>query len=123
MNQVDYLVASEKFACQIAGTESAALKHLAELAPVAVITLGERGLIWRRGNEQGALPAFPVLALDTTGAGDAFHGAFAAGVAAKMQWSELLTYASVAGSLCCAKIGARHGLPNLQEHQALFLRR
>jgi sulfofructose kinase len=85
-----------------------------------VITLGEQGLIWRRGNEQGRLSAYPVLAIDTTGAGDAFHGAFAAALAVGMDWQPLLRYASAAGALCCMQMGARLGLPDKQEHAALF---
>lgn len=120
MSRVEYLVCSEKFAVQYAGDERKALSQLAELAPIVVITLGERGLIWQRGNEQGALPAYPISAIDTTGAGDAFHGAFAAGLAAGMDWRSLLRYASAAGALCCTQMGARLGLPNREEHDLLF---
>lgn len=120
MNRIDYLVCSEKFAIQYAGDEHKALSRLAELAPAVVITLGERGLIWQRGNDQGALPAYPVTAIDTTGAGDAFHGAFAAALAAGLEWQTLLRYSSAAGSLCCTKMGARLGLPSRHEHARLF---
>lgn len=120
MNRVDYMVCSEKFALQYAGDERTALSRLAELAPAVVITLGERGLIWQRGNEQGALPAYPVAAVDTTGAGDAFHGAFAAALAAGMDWQTLLRYASAAGALCCTQMGARLGLPGREDHVLLF---
>jgi sulfofructose kinase len=120
MSRVDYLVCSEKFASQYAGDERQALSRLAELAPVVVITLGERGLIWQRGHEQGALPAYPVSAVDTTGAGDAFHGAFAAALAAGLEWQSLLRYASAAGALCCTQMGARLGLPDRKEHAQLF---
>lgn len=120
MSCVDYLVCSEKFAGQYAGDERKALSRLAELAPVVVITLGERGLIWQRGNEQGALPAYPITAIDTTGAGDAFHGAFAAALATGLEWQSLLRYASAAGALCCMQMGARLGLPSREEHALLF---
>jgi len=120
MENVNYLVCSEKFARQFAGDEETALARLAEFSPAVVITLGEKGLIWRRGQESGALAAFPINAIDTTGAGDAFHGAFAAAVSAGMNWPEVLRYASAAGSLCCTKIGARSGLPTQEEHRALF---
>lgn len=120
MNRVDYLVCSEKFANQYAGDERNALSRLAALAPVVVITLGERGLIWQRGNQQGALPAYPMTALDTTGAGDAFHGAFCAALAAGMDWQSQLRYASAAGALCCMQMSARLGLPGLEEHARLF---
>lgn len=115
LSKVDYLVASEKFACQYAGNVHTALRQLAELNPVVVITLGERGLIWKRGLESGSLPAPPIEAIDTTGAGDAFHGGFAAGLALSLSWQELLRYASAAGGYCCTKTGARPGLPTHEQ--------
>ena len=120
MDKVDYLVCSEKFALQYAGDVKIALEKLAALSANVVITLGEHGLIWRRGYETGQFPAPPVSAIDTTGAGDAYHGAFAAAVAANMGWSEVLRYASAAGALCCTKMGARPGLPYEQELKALL---
>ena len=120
MNEVDYLVCSEKFAVQFAGDEVTALSRLAQVSKVVVITLGERGLIWQRGQDAGNLPAFKINAIDTTGAGDAFHGAFAAAVASNLNWFQILRFASAAGALCCTKIGARTGLPSKLEHQALF---
>ncbi|PKD38115.1 carbohydrate kinase [Methylomonas sp. EFPC1] len=120
MTNVDYLVCSEKFALQYASDENLALSKLAQIAPVVVITLGERGLIWQRGQERGSLNAPPIVAIDTTGAGDAFHGAFAAGLAKGLSWAELLRYASVAGAFCCTEMGARPGLPSFSEHQELL---
>lgn len=120
MSRVDYLVCSEKFASQYAGNERKALNQLAELAPAVVITLGEKGLIWQCGNEQGAVPVYPIAAIDTTGAGDAFHGAFAAALAVSMDWQTLLRYASAAGALCSMQMGARLGLPSQKEHARLF---
>ena len=120
MNQVDYLVCSEKFAIQVSGSVDSALSHLAEIAPAVVITLSEKGLLWRRGQERGSMPAFNVVDIDSTGAGDAFHGAFAAGVARNLPWHELLRYASAAGALCCTKMGARPGLPDSEELHSLL---
>ncbi|MEQ1739132.1 MAG: PfkB family carbohydrate kinase [Methyloglobulus sp.] len=120
MDKVDYLACSEKFALQLAGDEETALGRMAEISPNVLITLGERGLIWQQGAMRGSLPAFSVTVVDTTGAGDAFHGAFAAAVALGMPWDEVLRYASAAGALCCTKVGARHGLPTYQEHWNLF---
>ncbi len=117
MGQVDYLVASEKFAGQWLGAADMprALTGLAEQAPVVVITLGEHGLIWRKNGESGSLPAFAIRAVDTTGAGDAFHGAFAAGLAAGLTWDKLLRYASAAGAICCERQGARPSLATQAE--------
>ncbi|AEG01068.1 carbohydrate kinase family protein [Methylomonas methanica] len=120
MAKVTYLVCSEKFALQYAGDPRTALSRLAALSPNVVITLGERGLIWQRGLETGNLPAPPIAAVDTTGAGDAFHGAFAAAVAAEMTWLDSLYFASAAGAFCCTRMGARPGLPDRVQHQQLL---
>ena len=68
-------------------------------------------MIWKKGGETGRLPAFRVEAVDTTGAGDCFHGAFAAAVAAGFSWSATLRFASAAGALCCTRLGARTAIP------------
>lgn len=112
-DKVDCLACSEKFARQFLGgkDEQRALQVLGELAPAVVITLGEHGLVWRRGTESGKLPAFAVSAVDTTGAGDAFHGALALALARDLPWDETLRFASAAGALCCTRMGARTGIP------------
>jgi len=123
MFSVDFLVCSEKFARQWLDDNDPerALNHLAERSPTVVITLGEHGLIWKKGTESGRLPAFPVKAVDTTGAGDAFHGAFAAALAKGQCWQDILRYASAAGALCCTQAGARPGIPD-REKVELFLK-
>jgi sulfofructose kinase len=114
---IDYIVASQKFSYAYTGKddpEQAAVK-LGQICPAVVITLGERGLVWKNQRSSGSLRAFSVDAVDTTGAGDAFHGAFAAGLAAGKSWKELLTYAAAAGALCCTKHGARPAIPSAKE--------
>ena len=120
LGKVDYLVASEKFALQYSGDVARSLEQLAAIAPVVVITLGEHGLVWRRGSDSGVLPAPVVTCVDSTGAGDAFHGAFAAAIAKGCAWDDVLHYASVAGAFCCTRLGARTGLPDRGQHQALL---
>lgn len=112
--QVDYLVASQKFSKDFTGEKEIdrALQKLSRFAPAVVITLGEGGIAWNRAGDSGRLDAFAVKAVDTTGAGDAFHGAFAAGIAKKMDWSMLLRYASAVGALTCAGFGARPAIPD-----------
>ena len=82
-------------------------------AKIAVYTLGERGTIvrWREGTF--TYPAFPVEAVDTTGAGDAFHGAFIYGLLQHWPVSDIIRYASAAAALNCRQLGGRSGLPNL----------
>jgi sulfofructose kinase len=117
LERVDYVVASEKFAYDFSNEsdEERALEKLSRHAPTVMITLGERGLIWKRNQQIGRVPAFEVKVVDTTGAGDAFHGAFAAGLATGLAWEELLRFASAAGALCCTKLGGRFGIPTALE--------
>jgi len=119
---VDYLVASVKFAVQFTGADSpqSALQIMQETADCIVITMGESGLIWSKNGEAGSMKAFTVDAIDSTGAGDAFHGAFAYGLSSGMNWHALLRYASATGALTCTKLGARMALPNAHRVQCLL---
>lgn len=108
-----YLVASEKFARDYSGEKAPgkALDFLAGVAPVAVITLGEAGLIWASRSCSGAIPAFAVEAVDTTGAGDAFHGALAYRLALGESLTDALRYSSAVAAMKCLCPGARQGIP------------
>jgi sulfofructose kinase len=114
---VDYLVCSESFGFGFTGesTEEKALEKLFAYAPNVVITLGHRGLVWKNAEGSGHGKTCSIKAVDTTGAGDVFHGALAACLAEKRGWRESLAYASAAGALCCMKIGARLGIPTREE--------
>jgi sulfofructose kinase len=125
--QVDYLAASLKFAGEFSGENipENALKILAPLTPTIIITLGEKGLIWKNKQDSGKLPAVSVRAVDTTGAGDVFHGAFALGIAQGRKFRDNLIFASAAAALTCTELGARTSIPTadevhrfLEEHQA-----
>ena len=83
-----------------------------EIAPNVVVTRGGEGLLWAREGESGQMPAFTADIADSTGAGDAFHGAFAFGLARGMGWVELLRYASAVGAPACTRFGARAGIPD-----------
>ncbi len=124
MTKVDHLVCSEKFAREWSGDADPekALDLLSERSPSVVITLGANGLLWRKGAERGRLTGFEVACVDSTGAGDAFHGAFAAGLFAGLAWEDLLHFASAVGALCCTQVGARKGLPT-REEVVSFIRR
>ncbi len=114
--RVDHLVASQTFARQFSSCHDAeaALDRIGSRANRSVIiTCGKEGLVWKKGGRKGHLPAFPISAVDTTGAGDAFHAAFAAGLARNLPWPALLDFASAAAALTCLKTGARPGLPGL----------
>jgi len=114
---VDYLVCSQRFASEFTAEddELLALKTLTSYAQNVVITLGERGLIWQNPTGRGRLPAFEVKTVDSTGAGDTFHGALAACIAIDLDWLESLEIASAASAICCTKMGARLGIPTMAE--------
>ncbi len=120
--RVDHLVASERFARQFTGCSDAAqaLQRMPATAGSVVITLGERGLIWRRDGEEGRMPVFAVDAIDSTGAGDAFHAAFALGLSRGLAWHDLLRYASAAGALACTRLGARTAMPDAAQLAAFL---
>lgn len=123
MKRVDHLVASEKFARQVSGATDPfqALEMLADFAPTVVVTLGERGLVWKTADgSRGTLPAIPVNAIDTTGAGDSFHGAYAAALAERQDWQSTLRFASAVAALCCTRAGARLGIPRRREVEELL---
>lgn len=124
MPLVDYLVCSEPFAQQYSGRTDLgeALALLAGFAPHVVITCGEKGLFWKTPTTKGTMDAFSITVLDTTGAGDVFHGALAIALARQTEWQQALRYASVAAALCCTRLGARPGIPNEAEVKA-FLQR
>ncbi len=119
---VDHLVASERFAYGHTGctTMDDVLDALARLAPCVVVTRGEQGLVWAREGAKGTLPAYQVPACDTNGAGDAFHGAYAGGLAEGMDWEYLLHFASATAALCCCTVGSRNGLPHRNEVEHLI---
>jgi sugar/nucleoside kinase (ribokinase family) len=122
--RVDYLVASERFARQLGGVpdlasrprQAAAMQALAEHngRPV-VITCGERGLLYGTGDDFRHLPAFAVNSIDTTAAGDIFHGAFAYGLLKELPWEDVLRLAAAAAALSTTARGGRTSIPSLAQ--------
>jgi sulfofructose kinase len=76
-----------------------------EYGATPVVTLGANGGIWLDGARRRRFRAPRVRAIDSTGAGDVFHGAFAAGVAQGMPLERNLARASRAGALACTALG------------------
>jgi sulfofructose kinase len=71
-----------------------------------VITQGRRGGLYLRGGRIRRYPARRVAVRDTTGAGDAFHGAFAAGLYRGLGFEDSLALAARAAAVCCTALGA-----------------
>jgi ribokinase len=78
-----------------------------------VVTLGERGAVARlAGGGEIAVPALPVTPVDTTGAGDTFVGAFAAGLDLGFGVEAALRFAGAAAGLSCLGRGAQPAMPD-----------
>ena len=120
-NKVDYLISSEKFAHQFSGEEDPrkALASFDGTAPFTAVTWGSDGVYWQDDEGQHHMPAFDIEAVDTTGAGDAFHGAFALGLAQVMELRTNLRRACATAALTCLKVGARSALPDQARVEAL----
>ncbi len=83
--------------------------------PVTVVTLGADGARIIRTDTDTSIAAMDVSPVDTTGAGDSFCGALAAGLDAGLSLESSVQRAVVAGSLAVTAIGARTGMPTLPE--------
>jgi ribokinase len=116
---VDTLIASERFASPLVGKETSpeqALRELSRFAPgELVITLGAKGSVGLSRADMIRQEAIPVVAVDTTGAGDVYHGAYIYGVLRGWPMEECMRFASVISAMKCREVGARRGIPRLEE--------
>ena len=114
----DYLIASEEFAEDLGwGIDHEALNKEKERFGVKAltITLGERGSITVSDDKLIQIPAFRVKAIDTTGAGDVFHGGYAYGLLKRWNLEDTIRFASAVAAIKCTKIGGRAGIPLFSE--------
>lgn len=92
---------------------SAQCEQIRKLGPEAVVfTFGEKGCAGCGREGFFHVPAFPVEAVDTVGAGDVFHGAFLAALLQGKNLKECAVYASGASAVKCTRIGGRAGIPD-----------
>lgn len=111
----DLVVASEEFARELSPVLTRSVTELLALgAQVAVVTMGRDGCVGQeKGKEPVRLPAQEVAGVDSTGAGDAFRGAFAVAVLEGLPLVDQLKWGSMAAALKCQSFGARAGMPDL----------
>ena len=102
--------------------DAEALKKIAKLTPSFLAgTRGAKGTLWldEHRTVQHA-PAFPVHTVDTLGAGDVFHGAFALAITEKQDIPEALRFASAAAALKCTRFGGAFAAPQRAEVEELL---
>ena len=114
----DHAVFSEAALRGFAGADAPTALRMVEerfACRVSAVTLGEAGVIWREDGVERQLPAFAVDVVDTNGAGDVFHGAYAFAIGDGMQVDAAMKFASAAAALKCLKPDGRSGIPTLEE--------
>lgn len=87
------------------------------------VTDGPQDVLWRDGKTLRRSPAFPVKAVDTLGAGDVFHGAFALALAEGSDTACAMRLGSAAAALKCARLGGSAGAPTRAELEAFMTAR
>ena len=89
---------------------------------VAGMTLGAHGALMLEGGRFCYSPAYVVNCVDTTGAGDVFHGAFCYAVLQGMPMREALDFSNAMAALNCTALGARGGIRGLEDIRSLMSR-
>ena len=119
---VDFVTPNQAEAFELTGIEvydfnsaAQAAMRLVDLGPsAALITLGAQGVYYADAETSFALRAFPVKVIDTTAAGDAFNGAFAASLAQRLPLREAVSKALAVASLCVTRRGAQSSMPSAE---------
>jgi sugar/nucleoside kinase (ribokinase family) len=120
----DYIIVSQHFACQQTGTgnpEKAAHLVHEKYGGVVVATAGEAGALCRTAEGVFYQPAFQVNVVDTTGAGDVFHGAFMVGLIENWPLPKILEFSAAVTAMKCRGLGGREMIPS-QDETMEFLR-
>lgn len=119
LENVDYLVAGNGWPERWTGESDpfAALSKLKNAFgfTVAATTLGTNGALALHQDQWFYSPGFEVSCVDTTGAGDVFHGAFCYSMLQKFDMAEALEFSNAAAALSCTAIGARGHIPDRAE--------
>lgn len=115
----DLLIMNARYPLCVSGEQdiASALRHIAEHTSARVIlsTQGANGCwAWINGQAQH-FDAFPIHAVDTTGAGDVFHGAFLVAWAEGQPLPDCIRFASAASAMKCLQSGGRQGIPSRKE--------
>lgn len=123
--KVNYVVCSKEFAESVTGIninyddEDTIVRLYREMEKrfhgIVVITLENKGSLYKYDGHIGIMDAIDVASVDSTGAGDLFHGAFTYGVSKKYNLNTVLTIATVAGGISVTRIGGRNSVATKEE--------
>lgn len=119
MRLVDVVIVNESEAAVLTGiaqdgvaeAQAAATALRALGASAAVVTLGEIGSVFESASNAGYVNSFPTIAVDTTGAGDAFCAALVVGLCSGLELADAVKLGNAAGSLTVRTMGVTPALP------------
>ncbi|MCM1370638.1 MAG: carbohydrate kinase family protein [Clostridium sp.] len=118
----NYVVCSKEFAEKITGIDidyndtkiikEIYLKLKNDFNGKIIVTLENMGALYEEDNKINIMKSLTVDAIDTTGAGDIFHGAFTYGIAKKLPFNEIIKLSNIAGAISTTIIGGRLSIPD-----------
>lgn len=113
---VDHLILPMAFACKLTDAEGAAEAARAlwtQNREVVIVTCGAKGCYYLASGDESpkSMPAFKVKALNTTGCGDVFHGAYALALARNLELKKRIRFASAAAACKATQHGSNDGFP------------
>jgi sulfofructose kinase len=113
----DHAIFSEPALASFAGSaDDAGLSKLARFdCRVIAVTRGSEGVSWYENGCLQRRAAHPVSVVDTTGAGDVFHGAYVLAIGAALEVGDAMAFASAAAALKCTRSGGRAGIPSIND--------
>ncbi len=125
---VDILTPNESEALQLVGhtvnneqSAAAAAKTLLERGtPNVIIKMGSKGVYWAHGAVGRLFPAYPVQAVDTVAAGDAFNGGLAAALSEGHAFEDAIQWGLATAAISVTRIGAQPSMPSRAEVMALL---
>jgi sugar/nucleoside kinase (ribokinase family) len=120
IKEIDFVITSSRFPMLYTGTpdQKKALLELQKYTPgFLCATLGHQGAVALVNGEFLHVKGFEVNTVDTTGAGDVFHGGFIYGLLQNWEVLKILRFANAVAALKCRELGGRKGIPTLKETQ------
>jgi sulfofructose kinase len=120
IKEVDFVITSSRFPMLFTGIsdqKKALLELQKHTSGFLCATLGHEGAMALVNGEFLSVEGFKVKSVDTTGAGDIFHGGFIYGLLQNWELVEILRFANAVAALKCQDLGGRKGIPTLEETQ------